>query len=127
MTKYLFIENGKINGGGEISRLDTEIKNIEVDDITFQNYIDEPNKFIYQNGKIVQNPNYEKQTKQLQINNEISQLKSQMDELDKKRIRAICENSIKDEQLNQTWLDYYNNEAKNLRTKINELTNALSE
>lgn len=35
-------------------------------------------------------------------------LQSRIDELDKKRIRAICEPSVKDETTGQTWLEYYN-------------------
>ena len=48
-------------------------------------------------------------------------LQSQIDELDKKRIRAMCEPSIKDEATGQTWLEYYNLQVQELRTQINEL------
>lgn len=44
-----------------------------------------------------------------------------IDELDKKRVRAICEPSIKDETTGQTWLEYYNSQVQELRNQINEL------
>lgn len=52
----------------------------------------------------------------------INELRSQIDEIDKKRIRAICEPSLKDEQSGQTWLDYYNIQVQNLRNQIAELS-----
>lgn len=51
----------------------------------------------------------------------ILSLQSQIDELDKKRIRAICEPSIKDEITGQTWLGYYNLQVQDLRNQITEL------
>ena len=48
-----------------------------------------------------------------------NQLLTQLDELDKKRIRAICEPSQKDE--NQTWLEYYTSQIVELRQQLQEL------
>lgn len=42
-------------------------------------------------------------------------------ELDSKRIRAICEPSIKDELTGETWLDYYNNQVAVLREELKNL------
>jgi hypothetical protein len=42
-------------------------------------------------------------------------------ELDEKRIRAICEPSIKDETSGETWLDYYNLQVQNLREELSNL------
>ncbi len=52
---------------------------------------------------------------------QIISLQAQVDELDKKRIRAICEPSIKDASTGQTWLEYYNLQIKDLRNQIAEL------
>ena len=41
--------------------------------------------------------------------------------MDKKRIRAICEPSVKDESTGETWLDYYNNQVVAIRVQIQEL------
>ncbi|MDD3436737.1 MAG: hypothetical protein PHC64_06260 [Candidatus Gastranaerophilales bacterium] len=45
-------------------------------------------------------------------------IQNQIDELDKKRIRAIVEPSIKDEATGQTWLEYYTAQIMALRTEI---------
>lgn len=50
-----------------------------------------------------------------------NELQSQIDELDKKRVRAICEPSVKDKKTGQTWLEYYNQEITKLRTQSQEL------
>lgn len=44
----------------------------------------------------------------------------QLYELDKKRIRAVCEPSVKDEASGETWLEYYNNRVLALRTQLQE-------
>lgn len=51
----------------------------------------------------------------------IADLNARIDAVDKKRIRAICEPSVKDETTGQTWLEYYNLQVQELRTQINEL------
>lgn len=45
-------------------------------------------------------------------------LKSQIELLDTKRIRAIAEPSIKDTTTGQTWLDYYTQQIAILRSQI---------
>ena len=44
------------------------------------------------------------------------EIQKQLDELDKKRIRAVCEPSMKTET--QSWLDYYNEEIQKLREML---------
>lgn len=46
---------------------------------------------------------------------------AQIDELDKKRVRAGFEPSIKDETTGQTWLEYYNLQVQELREQIANL------
>ena len=50
-----------------------------------------------------------------------SKIEEQLLELDSKRIRAICEPSIKDEITGETWLDYYNNQVTKLRKELSNL------
>ncbi len=45
-------------------------------------------------------------------------LELQISELDRKRIRAICEPSVKDETTGQTWLEYYNLQVQALRIEL---------
>lgn len=51
----------------------------------------------------------------------INNLQIQIIELDKKRIRAICEPSVKDTSTGQTWLEYYNLQVQDLRNQIANL------
>ncbi len=61
------------------------------------------------------------QTRQLNIQNEIrkQEIKEELEELDKKRIRALAEPALKDEDT--TWLEYYNTQISNLRQELNQL------
>lgn len=49
---------------------------------------------------------------------QIGLLKEQIEELDKKRIRAICEPEIKDSDTGETWLSYYNLRIIALRQEL---------
>ena len=49
-------------------------------------------------------------------------LQTEIDELDKKRIRAIAEPSVKDEKTGQTWLEYYTDQVMELRNQIANLS-----
>lgn len=49
-------------------------------------------------------------------------LQLQIDELDKKRVRAICEPEIKDEETGQTWLEYYTLQIQELREEIKNIS-----
>lgn len=51
----------------------------------------------------------------------IFNLKLKIDELDKKRIRAICEPQLKDETTGQTWLEYYTMQIQGIREEISAL------
>lgn len=48
-------------------------------------------------------------------------IEQELNDLDTKRIRAMCEPSIKDETTGETWLDYYNSEAQKLREELKKL------
>jgi len=47
------------------------------------------------------------------------EINQQLEDLDKKRIRAIAEPSMKDEEI--SWLEYYNNQIKLLRDELKNL------
>lgn len=55
MTYYVFIQDGKITGKGQCKCLNEDILNIEVEQEIYNNI----EKYIYQDGEIVLNPNYE--------------------------------------------------------------------
>ncbi len=119
---YIFVENNKIIGAGELECLNEDILNIEISEELYNDFIKNPNKYIYQNNEIVNNPNYANEQYQQEILQQIEQIKAQLDNLDSKRIRAVCENEIKDSQTGETWLEYYNSKIIPLRDKLNELS-----
>lgn len=49
-------------------------------------------------------------------------LQLKIDELDRKRIRAICEPEVKDTTTGQTWLEYYTLQIQELREEIINLS-----
>lgn len=80
------------------------------------------NEYSFENGKWKKLSDKEAGIKQLKIQNAIreSEILSELEELDKKRIRAIAEPSMKDEE--QTWLEYYNLQISGLRNELAKIT-----
>lgn len=92
--------------------------------IPFENKVIAVNKLEYTfvNNKWVKLTPQEIQTKQLTIKNAIraQEIQDELVLLDKKRIRAIAEPSLKDE--NTTWLEYYNNQIFSLRAELAKIS-----
>lgn len=80
------------------------------------------NEYSFENEKWVKLSTQEKSAKQLKIQNAIreNEIRLELDELDKKRIRAIAEPSLKDEDT--TWLEYYNSQISELREELSEIS-----
>lgn len=79
-------------------------------------------EYSFENGKWVKLSTQEAEVKQLRIENEIraNDIRAELYELDQKRIRAIAEPSLKDE--NTTWLEYYNAQITELRNELAEIS-----
>lgn len=56
-------------------------------------------------------------------NERILNIKRELTLFDEQRIRAIAEPSVKDESTGETWLEYYNAQAANLRDELSRLEN----
>ncbi|MBR1681127.1 hypothetical protein IJ707_04985 [bacterium] len=74
---------------------------------------------IMQNGEPMVNPDYEIELANIEKEAKLEELKNQLEELDKKRVRAICEPSMRNE--NQSWLEYYNEQVLQIRQVMAEL------
>lgn len=63
MTYYIFIENGKTNGAGQAPQIDDGVINFEVTEQVFNAFIENPDKYIWNEDKqeIIENPNYEQE------------------------------------------------------------------
>lgn len=90
-------------------------KNLRIEATNLCLYALEDNE-ILENGIPIENPEYISEQKKLFKEEEKKKLQLQLDELDKKRIRAICEPSMKTET--QSWLEYYNQQVLDLRQML---------
>ena len=61
---YIFVENGIINGSGECQCLTEGFENIEVTEEVYNNFIEDTDRYIYQDGEIIPNPDYEEVKRQ---------------------------------------------------------------
>ena len=68
MTYYIFLDNGKLNGAGECRQLTEGVENLEVSEELYNLFIEAPEKYIYSDGEIVDNPNYEAEQAQAREN-----------------------------------------------------------
>lgn len=64
-------------------------------------------------------PDYEEKQKAEEKKETIKKLTRQLEDIDKKRIRAVCEPSMKTES--QSWLDFYNEQALQIRQVMADL------
>jgi hypothetical protein len=56
---YIFVENGIINGSGECYCEGDDIQNIEVTEEVYNAFIEDNDLYIYSNGEIIPNPDYD--------------------------------------------------------------------
>lgn len=89
-----------------------------------------PDKYKEINGALSDISNteeYKKMIEQNQLKIRKSEIERALYELDTKRVRAMCEPSVKDDATGETWLEYYNNQAIELRNELNQLERKISE
>ena len=65
---------------------------------------------------------YKEKIRQEENQTKKATLQLQIDELDKRRIRAICEPEVKDTTTGQTWLEYYTLQIQELREEISNIS-----
>ncbi len=78
---------------------------------------DSDNVYFYKKKKFVPVPKADIEAKEKRK----AEIKAELLALDDKRIRAICEPSVKDEETGETWLEYYNSEIEKLRIEYQSL------
>lgn len=106
MQRIDFIIQYNHNLGLTIEETPTELIALEVNEI-------------FQDGEVKVDSDYEAKQAEKQKLLKIEELKLQLEELDKKRVRAICEPSMRTE--NQSWLEYYNEQVAHIRQVMAEL------
>ena len=111
---YLGYQNNKIKFYTETT-LNPTIYKVDKWEETQDEYILDGDEYILKDAQ------WEEKQRQKEKEEEKISIKSQLKELDEKRIRAICENEIKDETTGETWLEYYNTQVIELRRQLNNL------
>lgn len=111
---YLGYQNNKIKFYTE-SPLDKDLYNLDEIELTENEYVLDGDEYV------IKDEIWEEKQRQKEKEKENMSIKSQLKELDEKRIRAICEMEIKDEITGETWLEYYNNQVVELRRQLNNL------
>lgn len=61
MTYYMMIEDGNIIGAGQCPCIGENIKNIEVTEELYNSWKEDKDRYIYSDGEIVENPDYEQE------------------------------------------------------------------
>lgn len=56
---YIYVENNKLNGSGQVRQLGDDVINYEVSDEIYNNYINDQLLYVWNGFEIVANPNYE--------------------------------------------------------------------
>lgn len=121
MKKYIFVQDNKINGCGEVTQIAEGIQNIEVSEDVYNSFMQEPLMYIFSDGKIVENPNYENDKQKVYIQQRLDEILNELEVLDAKRVRAVCEDEVRSERTGETWLDYYNALIYDLRVEYKSL------
>lgn len=116
---YAYIKNEKITGCGQAKNISENVTNVTVSETIFNALVDDLESYVYQEGSIIPNPNYEEVLQERNKASQILTIKKQLDDLDKKRIRAICEPSEKEAGV--TWIDFYNSQVLSLRQQLTSL------
>lgn len=70
---YIYYENGELNGGGCCIQLTEGVENIEVTEEVFNSYLEDKDRYVYSNGEIIENPNYEEDHRRT-VRQELDQL-----------------------------------------------------
>lgn len=81
-------------------------------------YALEANEIMSASGEPIINPNYKAESFEKARLVRIEEIKQELNELDKKRIRAMCEPS--EHSRGVSWLEYYNKQARILRAELAE-------
>lgn len=113
---YIFIKDEKINGCGQCQCLNEDYTNLEVTEEVYNAFAENPDKYIYQDSEIVENPGYEqeKAKKERERLDNLSMTRGDVFEalilakgLGKAQIRAMIEKSELDDITKALYLNRF--------------------
>lgn len=111
---YVEIKDNKLLSWCENAYLDYEY--VDIDYSTFN-----PEKYSVIDGvltDITGTEEYRAKLVEMEKSEKSVELNAKIDELDKKRVRAIAEPELKDAESGETWLEYYTKQVRALRARI---------
>lgn len=98
-----------------------KVVNIESGEVSVINMMGEiPDGFMLYEDYIA-SPEYKKHLEEIEKETKIAEILNEINTLDEKRIRAVCEPEIRDLSTGETWLEYYNKQIVVLRQKLAEV------
>lgn len=95
-----------------------EIINLETKEVSIADSLGDLENSYQLWGDYILTPEYQNDLNETKKQEQRAKLLDTITELDIKRIRAICEPSVKDEETGETWLEYYNNQIILLRAEL---------
>lgn len=128
---YYTVKNNKLNEYADtINKYWSYPKEAKYIDYSASFYNANKEQFILENNELINisdTKEYLEIKKKVMGQELIKKLKRDIEEIDKKRIRAICEPSIKEIITGESWIEYYNKEIIVLREKLENLEPPLTQ
>jgi HAD superfamily hydrolase (TIGR01509 family) len=90
MKYYIFVgQDGNLNGCGQCKQLSEGVINVEVSENLYNSFREDSIKYIYKNGKIIDNPNFENEKQAFFIKERINEIYSELEILKDKYILIL--------------------------------------
>ncbi len=125
MKYYAYIQNGKINGVGSVPQVTDGIQSILISKETYEDIKQgKKDEYIYKNGEIIQNPDFETIQAKIQNRARIDEIKIELENIDKlsqRASRAVALCIINNEPPNPDdieKLQEFENRAEELREEL---------
>lgn len=118
MTNYYLLENGIITQSAKFQFSESAIATEEEilrDELSGQLFLKSEHE------TLAQTEEYKAKVSEQENAAKKAELILKIEELDKKRVRASLEPSVKDASTGQTWLEFYNQQITDLRAQITSL------
>ena len=113
---YIIVKDNEIYDKSQFKNLLEDVTNIEVTKEVFDNW----ERYIYRDGRIILDPDYDKKELIRRKQERIEQIKEELDELDLKSIRSIRANETDRIAQYETQAQVLRNEMHNLVQELNQ-------
>ena len=108
---YIFIEDNKINGAGQVRILNEEIINFEVDESLYNAFVESPDMYIWEGTEVVVDPEYESKKDKKERERRNQEIHQKISELEQMAISDVL-------QGNKENVNTYNQVITSLRENL---------